>query len=152
MMTKSLIGAISTDVIIVISVVGVLFVCAFIVSTVRYLKKRKKQMEMADREAEDVVVKHGVRYSDDLTIVDKHGDMNVSFGKEDVVLKQNVTYHAGKSNDFLAGKYTILSANGNESEFNVRIGTYVKTYKHGQKVVIADGEEVTPVSADIILR
>lgn len=144
--------ALTTDVILLISIVGVLFVTAFVVSTVKYLKKRKKRMEEADREVEDVIVKHGVRYTDDETIVDKHGDMNVTFNKGDIVLKQNVTYHAGKNLDFLPGKYTILSTKDNEDDFLVRIGTYVKNYKHGQTVVIAEGEEVTPTSTDIILR
>ncbi len=109
-------------------------------------------MEEADREVEDVVVKHKVRYTEDATIVDKLGDMNVTFLKGDIVLKQNITYHAGKKLDFLPGKYTILSTRDTEEEFNVRIGTFVKSYKHGQTVVIAEGEEVTPVSTDIILR
>ena len=153
MRTLSRLGAgLTTDVIILISVVGALFVIAFTISTIKYFKKRKKRMEEADREVEDVTVKHGVRYTDDETIVDKLGDMNVTFNKGDIVLKQNVTYHAGKKLDFLPGKYTILATRDSEEEFNVRIGTYVKTYKHGQVVVIAEGEEVTPTSTDIILR
>lgn len=153
MKLNSLLGAVlETDVIILISVVGAVLIGATTVSTIRYFKKRKKRMEEADREVEDVTIKHKVRYTEDATIVDKLGDMNVTFLKGDIVLKQNITYHAGKKLDFLPGKYTILSTRDTEEEFNVRIGTFVKSYKHGQTVVIAEGEEVTPVSTDIILR
>ncbi len=153
MRINSLLGAVlETDVIILICVVGAVLIGATTVSTIRYFKKRKIRMEEADREVEDVTIKRNVRYTEDATIVDKLGDMNVTFIKNDIVLKQNVTYHAGKKLDFLPGKYTILSTKDSEEEFNVRIGTFVKSYKHGQAVVIAEGEEVTPVSSDIILR
>ena len=70
----------------------------------------------------------------------------------DLILRQNQTYTTKRGGDLKPGKYTILSARENEDAFNVRIGIYVKEYKHGQDVVIGESEEITPVSTDIILR
>ncbi len=151
-MIVSLIGALTTGSIIVISVVGAIFIGTFTTSVVRYVKRRQKRMQEADREVEDVNIKHGVRYTEDMTMVDELGDMNISFGKGDKLLKQNTTYVASKKQGLLPGKYTILSTHDNEDSFNVRIGTYVKEYKHGQDIVLSEGEEITPVSTSIILR
>lgn len=150
--TYSLVGALTTGSIVLISVIGAIFVGTSTVEIVRYAKKRKKRNEESSREVEDVEIKKGVRYTEDQTIVDKQGDMHLSFGKGDKVLKQGVTYVAEQKGELLPGKYTILSVHQDEEAFNVRIGTYVKEYKHGQDVVIADGQTITPVSTDIILR
>lgn len=145
-------GALTTGTIVLISVIGAIFVATFATSSVRYFKRKKQRTEEESREVEDVEIKKGVRYTDDMTVVDKLGDMNISFGKGDLLLKQNVTYTACKKSEFKPGKYTILSSKEGEETFNVRLGTYVKEYKHNQNVVIAEGEEITPVSTDIILR
>lgn len=144
--------ALKTTDIIVLGVVGVFFVAMFIVGAIRLSKRKKEQAEIESREVDDVTVKHGVRYTDDLTIVTKDGDTNISFDKHDCILKQHETYIAGKKNYVHPGKYTILATKDDEEKFNVRIGTYVKEYTHGQEVVLTEGEEITPVSTDIILR
>ena len=50
------------------------------------------------------------------------------------------------------GKYTVLSAYENEETFNIRIGLYVKEYKHGQEIILVAGDEICPTSTTIILR
>ena len=152
MINLSLVGAMTPGVIALIAVLGVIFVGTFTTSVVRYAKNKKARTEEASREVDDVNIKRGIRYTEDATIVDKHGDMNLSYVKGDLILKQNHTYYPKKSANLKPGKYTILSARDNEDSFNVRIGTYVKEYKHGEEVVLAEGEEITPVSPDIILR
>lgn len=152
MMIFSLVGAMTPGVIALIVVLGVIFVETFTTSVVRYAKNKKTRAEEASREVDDVNTKRGIRYTEDATIVDKLGDMNISYNKGDLLLKQNYTYHPKKSANLKPGKYTILSARDNEEAFNVRIGTYVKEYKHGEDIVLAEGEEITPVSTDIILR
>ena len=148
----SVLGVLSTGSIVLICAIGAIFVATFATSSIRYLKHKKKRAEEEAREVGDVEIKKGVRYTEDMTVVDNAGDMNISFGKGDLLLKQNVTYTASKKTEFKPGKYTILSTKEGEDAFNVRIGAYVKEYKHNQEVVIAEGEEVTPVSTDIILR
>ena len=149
---NNLLGALTTTDIIVLSVVALFFVLMVVIGAIRLSKKRKEEAEIASREVDDVTIKHGVRYTDDMTIVTKDGDTNISYGKHDCILKQNETYIASKKGYVHPGKYTILATKDDEETFNVRIGTYVKEYRHGQEVVLTDGEEVTPVSTDIILR
>lgn len=151
--TSSLIGAkLSTTDIIIISVIAAFFVIVFIVGAIRMAKNKKIQAEIASREVNEVIEKRGVRYTEDMTIVDTEGNMNISYGKGDSILKQNETYKAEKKGYVKPGKYTILSTKEDEAKFNVRIGIYVKEYSHGQEIVLTEGEEITPVSTDIILR
>jgi hypothetical protein len=149
---KSMLGALNTGDIIILSIVAALFVAIIIAGTIRIIKKRKVQAEIASREADDVVIKKGVRYTDDMTIVDQEGYTNISFGKGDVVLKQNQTYIAERKGYVMPGKYTVLATKEGEEKFNIRIGVYVKEYSHAQEIVLTEGEEITPVSTDIILR
>ncbi|MBQ3047826.1 MAG: hypothetical protein IJD48_02305 [Clostridia bacterium] len=107
---------------------------------------------MSGREVDDVLTKKGVRYTEDQTVVDENGDMNISFGSGDVVLKQNVTEIVGKKNYVKPGKWTVLSTADESETFNIRIGSYVKEYAHNQKIVLAEGEEVTAISCNVILR
>lgn len=104
------------------------------------------------REVDDVDVKKGVRYTVDQTVVDENGEMNVSFAKGDVVLKQGVTEVVGSKNNVKPGKYTLLSAKDEDEAFNLRVGAYVKEYKHNQKIVLAEGQEITAVNCTVILR
>ena len=151
-MIKHLLCALTSTDITILAVVGGFFVLMFVVGAIRLIRKRKIDAEIASREVDDVTMKKGVRYTDDMTIVTKEGETNISFGKGDCILKQNQTYVADKKGYVHPGKYTILATKEDEEKFNIRIGTYVKEYHHGQEVVLTEGEEITPVSADIILR
>ena len=64
----------------------------------------------------------------------------------------DVTELIGKNIYVKPGKYTMLATKDDEEKFNVRIGVYVKEYSHAQEIVLAEGEEITAVSTDIILR
>lgn len=150
--TLSLLGALSTTDIIVLSSVAGLFVLMFVAGAIRMAKNKKIQAEIKSREVDDVTIKKGIRYTDDMTIVTKDGDTNISFGKHDCVLKQNQTYVADKKGYVHPGKYTLLATKDNEEAFNIRIGAYVKEYHHGQEVILTEGEEITAVSTDVILR
>ena len=152
MMVKHILVALTATDITILAVAGALFIAMFVIGAVRLAKKRKNDAEIASREVDDVTTKKGIRYTDDMTIVTKEGEANISFGKGDCVLKQNQTYVAEKKGYVHPGKYTILATKEGEESFNVRIGSYVKEYKHGQKIVLTEGEEITAVSADIILR
>jgi len=59
---------------------------------------------------------------------------------------------ATKGGALMPGKYTALSAHGGADTFNIRIGGFVREYKHGDELVIADGEEITAVSHTVVLR
>jgi hypothetical protein len=134
-----------------IILIGVVIMLAIVFGFVN--KKYSKLLKsMSEREVDDVMTKKGVRYTTDQTVVDENGNMNVSFGSDDVVLKQNTTEIVGKKNYVKPGKWTVLSTSGETEKFNIRIGAYVKEYSHNQKIVLAEGEEVTAISCNVILR
>ena len=115
-------------------------------------KYSKLLKSMSEREVDQVNIKKGVRYTEDQTVVDEEGNMNVSFGQNDVVLQQNVTEVVGRKNKVKPGKYTLLSSKDEDENFNLRVGAYVKEYKHNQKIVLAEGQEITAVNCTVILR
>lgn len=134
-----------------IILVGVIVLLAIVFGFVN--KKYTKMLKnMNEREVDDVMTKKGIRYTTDQTVVDENGEMNVSFGSDDIVLKQNTTEIVGKKNYVKPGKWTVLSTADDVEKFNIRVGAYVKEYAHNQKIVLAEGEEVTAISCNVILR
>lgn len=151
-MLKSFVLSLTKTQGIVLIVVGALFFLTFVYNLVRLIRNRKKRAEEKLREVDDTITKHGVRYTPDMTVVDTEGNMNISFGKGDVVLKQNETYVVEKRGYVKPGKYCVLATHDKEDKFNIRIGAYVKEYHHNQEIVLAEGEEITAVSTNVLLR
>ena len=127
-------------------------VVSVIVSIVRVIKKAKIRAEEKTREVDDVIIKHGVRYTPEATIVDKQGVENVTYIKGDIIIKPRKVAKVGKHEEIRPGKWTILATSEKSTTFNVRIGNYVQEYKHGQEIVLSEGDEVCPTSTTIILR
>lgn len=127
-------------------------VVAFAISIAKTVKKAKIRAEEKTREVDDVIEKHGVRYTPEATIVDEKGNDNVTFIKGDIIIKPRKVAKVGKGLDIKPGKWTILASNEKATTFNVRIGNYVQEYKHGQEIVLSEGDEVCPTSTTIILR
>lgn len=134
---------------IILGVICVFILLMFIFINRKYSKTLKG---FKDREVDGIRAKKGVRYTIDQTVIDENGEMNVSFGSSDIILKQNETEIVGKKNRVWAGKYTVLSTRDEDETFNLRIGKYVKEYKHNQKIVLSEGQEITAVNCDVILR
>ena len=129
-----------------------IIVIAIIVGIVGTIKKAKLRAEEKTREVDDVVIKHGVRYTPEATIVDEQGNENVTFVKGDIVIKPRKVLKVGKHEAIKPGKWTILASNDSATKFNVRIGNYVQEYKHGQEIILSEGDEICPTSTTIILR
>ena len=127
-------------------------VVAFAISIAKTVKKAKIRAEEKTREVGEVVEKHGVRYTPEATIVDEKGNDNVTYIKGDIIIKPRKVAKVGKHADIQPGKWTILATNDKATTFNVRIGNYVQEYKHGQEIVLSEGDEVCPTSTTIILR
>ena len=125
---------------------------AVISSIIGTIKRAKIRAEEKTREVDDVVVKHGVRYTPEATIVDKDGVENVTFIKGDIIIKPRKVLKVGKHEEVKPGKWTILASNDSVTVFNVRVGNYVQEYKHGQEIILAEGDEICPTSTTIILR
>lgn len=123
-----------------------------LIVSIKASKAKKRKAELKKREVDDVVVKGGVRYSEDATIVDENGEQNISYVKHDIILQPRKMVQVSTKGELKPGKWTVLSAYGNEDTFNIRIGLYVKEYKHGQEIILAEGDEICPTSTTIILR
>ena len=132
--------------------IGLIVTLCIVLVSVKSYKAKKTREEEKTREVDGVIEKKGVRYSEDATITDKNGDQNVSFVQNDILLKPRKMVTVSSKGPIKPGKWTVLSAYGNQDTFNIRIGLYVKEYKHGQEIVLAEGEEICPTSTTIILR
>ena len=82
-----------------------------IVSIVRIVKKAKIRAEEKTREVDDVIIKHGVRYTPEATIVDEKGNDNVTYVKGDIIIQPRKVVKVGKHEDVKPGKWTILASN-----------------------------------------
>ena len=137
----------------IISIAVVAFiVIGLTVSIIKAIKKAKIREEEKSREVDDVIEKHGVRYTPEATIVNKDGTENVTYVKGDILIKQRNVKLVGKHEDIKPGKWTVLSTNENVQKFNIRIGTYVEEYHHGQEIILSEGDKISPTSTSIILR
>lgn len=137
---------------IVSGVILFLIVVAVIGSIIGTIKRNKVRAEEKTREVDDVIIKHGVRYTPEATIVNKDGTENVTYIKNDIIIKPRKVAKVGKNADIKPGKWTILASNDSITVFNVRVGNYVQEYKHGQEIILAEGDEICPTSTTIILR
>lgn len=138
---------------IILLVLGILlaiFVIALIVLSVK-LHKISKRAEAGEQRADKVKVVKGVRYSTDDVVSDNDG-MSISHVPGDFILVRNEVYRAERGGALMPGVYTALSANGADRNFKLRVGGLVKNFVHDDEVVIGEGEEISAVSATVILR
>ena len=134
------------------AVAGVVLVLTITITIVQMVRKSKAKKATKSRLVEGVVEKKGVRYTQTAEIVKDNGETNISYIKEDVILQPRKAVLVDNKGALKPGKYTVLSAYENEDTFNIRIGLYVKEYKHGQEIILVQGDEVCPTSSTIILR
>lgn len=134
------------------ALVGLIVLLCIIVVAVKASKNKKLKKTTLCKNADTVNIKKGVRYSEEANIVDAEGNNNISFVDNDIVLQPRKMVTVSTKGNLKPGKWTVLSAYGNEDTFNIRIGLYVKEYKHGQEIILADGDEICPTSTTIILR
>lgn len=132
-------------------VIIAIVVLTILSSVIATIKKSKARAEEKTREVDEVVVKHGVRYTPDATIVDEKGNDNITYIQGDIIIKPRNKMYVGKGG-IKPGKWTVLASNDATSVFNIRIGNYVQEYKHGQEIILSEGDEVCPTSTTIILR
>jgi len=131
---------------------AVIVVLASVITIVNMVKAKKEKNKQKQREVNTVEEVGGVRYTPEATIVNEEGEMTVSYVKDDIILQPRKTVTVGKKLAIKPGKYTVLAAYSNEEVFNIRIGQFVKEYKHGQEIVLVEGDEICPTSTTIILR
>lgn len=129
-----------------VSAVLVIVAAAWIITAVA--NKRKT----AGNRVDDVYIKDGVRYTRNGEVVDEQGNVKISLNKGDIMLERGKEYICSKEGQLLPGKYTVLSADENNDKVNIRLGGVVREYNHFSSIVITEGDEISSVSHNIILR
>lgn len=125
-------------------------VAALIVTVCKYRAMRRR--EKAQRtHAQEVVVRDGERYSASSEIACA-GEVNVSHAQGDFVLAAGKTYRAQKGGELLPGTYTVLASSDAAHTFKLRVGGFVRSFSHGDVLVLKDGEEICAVGGSAILR
>lgn len=124
---------------------ALLLAIIIVVFAIRNNKNKAKKNLVETRDA---------RYTyDNAKTTTESGDAKMTFAREDILVGQGqkLTVGTGKG-QIKPGKYIVLATDDKTPEFNLRVGSYVKEYKHNQEVVLAEGIEFTAISASVILR
>jgi len=103
------------------------------------------------KEAQKIKVADGVRYSVDKQI-EIGKAVNVTHNAGDFALAKGRTYTARKGGGLMPGQYTLLTTAKGEDTFNIRLGGFVREYRHGDAIVIPDGGSITCTSHSVVLR
>ena len=135
------------EIIVIIVESVLLFVAIVVLAGIGIHVKKKKK---ANRRG--VYVKDGVRYTYGEDAKTPDGELAITHNQGDVILEKGVTYIVRKDGKIIPGKYTVLAAQENAPTFNVRMGDFVREYKHDSDIVLSEGETICPVSHSIILR
>lgn len=135
---------------IILTVLSASLLIGFVCMTISLIKVLKV-MKSTDVKTDKVKIVDGVRYTKD-DVVERHGDMRISHSEGDVTLLRGEEYTVEKSGFLMPGKYTVLSADGGENVFNIRVGGFVREFSHNTPIVLAEGDEVCAVSHTVVLR
>ena len=133
--------------IIIIVESAVLLVLIVVVAIMIARQQKKKH---ASKHA--VYVKDGVRYTYRDETHTETGGVAVTHREGDVLLEKGTTYVVSKDGKIIPGKYTVLSAQEITDTINIRLGDFVRPYKHDSDIVLTEGETICAVSHSIILR
>ena len=118
-------------------------------------KKRKNKEEQLHQEKveKNLDVVDDVRYTMEQNPVNPEtGAVNATYQQNDFILPQNTPVTVSQNGELKPGKYIMLSSSENQESFNVRVGIYVREYKHNQEIVLAEGDTICAVSCQVILR
>ena len=137
----------TTELIVIIVESVVIFILALALIGILLKNNKKKK---ADKHA--VYVKDGVRYSYAEKAETENGEVAVTHREGDIILEKGTTYVVGEKNGIIPGMYTVLAAQEVTPAFNIRLGEFVREYKHDSCIVLAAGEKICPVSHSVILR
>ncbi len=112
------------------------------------IHKFKKKNDVIADQNEEIEIVNGVRYK---KTADEQ-NQNLALKKGDQILKRGKQYKVGEGLDILAGTYTLLVADGDVASVNIKIGGLVKEFKHGSTLILAEGDNLEPLSSNIVLR
>ncbi len=114
-------------------------------------RKRIKVKKFEDKTGVEYGTKE--RYSTTDEVTNKFDDTpNATYTKGDIIVAVDETLTAGKKQNLVPGKYTVLTSIEGVESFNVRINGLVREVKHNSVVILGEGDTICPVSHAIILR
>lgn len=127
-------------------------VCIGLVIALTIVSIKLHSATRRESSADDVRIVDGVRYTKYGREENADGSPAVSHLKNDIVLERGVTYTARKDTKLLPGKYAVLSASEKQAAFNIRLGGLVREVRHGDDIVLGEGDTICAVSHTVILR
>ena len=135
---------------ILIAMIALVIVITTITSTIIWSKKRK--LKNGEIDNGKTIVSGNTKSSISNNKTDNIEGKDIFEDRKDMIITAHKTIKASENGELKPGKYTILSTTEGKEKFYVRLGKFVKECKHGDIIVLADGDEITPTSIDIILR
>ncbi|HIW02866.1 MAG TPA: hypothetical protein H9892_05960 [Candidatus Protoclostridium stercorigallinarum] len=134
----------------VVIALGVICIGLIIALAVVSIKLREATRRTSS--ADDIRIVDGVRYTKYGTEEKADGSPVVSHLENDIVLERGRTYTVGKDKKIIPGKYAVLSASEKQAAFNLRIDGLVREVRHGDDIVLGEGDTICAVSHPVILR
>ena len=137
--------------------IGAAFVGFVAMLTIKIVKKAKRKKQEAAIEKEksekNLEIIDDVRYTVETNPLEAEtGNVNITHLQNDIILNQNTPVTVTTAGQVKPGKYILISTDANTSSFNIRVGIYVREYKHNQEIVLAEGDTICAVSSSVILR
>lgn len=136
---------------IVLAAAALIYVALIVFRVVRNKKRKAKELH-EEKVEKNLDIVDDVRYTMETNPVEENNDVNITFVKEDYILKQGAPVTVSVNGELKPGKYIVLSTDENQESFNIRIGIYVREYRHNQEIVLAEDDTICAVSGSIILR
>lgn len=124
------------------------------------INKKRRNEELGikkKKEKENLDIVDDVRYTMEenpvnVDEVTQEETVNATYKQNDFMLNQNTPVTISTQGELKPGKYVVLSTDENMQTFNIRVGIYVREYRHNQEIVLAEGDTICSVSANVILR
>jgi len=126
-------------------IIGLAVVVVILLIAVIVLAVQNKRLKTSG-----IKIKNGVRYTTD-EVINKDSKSNITYNEKDILLEVGQEYVVGDK-PMLPGTYFVLATNETYDKFNLRVGGFVREYKHGEKIVLKKGDKITAVSHAVILR
>ena len=112
---------------------------------------KKKETKKEESQTEYEVI-NGVRYSKKDNIENNSIENEIELKKGDILLERGKEYKVGARCKILAGTYKIISGDENVDSINIRVGGIVRAFRNNSSIVLANGDKISAVSSNIVLR
>lgn len=133
-------------------VIALGIICIGLIIALAVVSIKLREATRRTSSADDIRIVDGVRYTKYGTEEKADGSPVVSHLENDIVLERGRTYTVGKDKKIIPGKYAVLSASEKQAAFNLRIDGLVREVRHGDDIVLGEGDTICAVSHPVILR